>query len=247
MSAEWPGPPAEWTLSADAVHVWRILLDQPAGAVAALESVLTAGERKRAAGFYRQRDQARFVVGRGLLRVILGRYLDVAPAGLRFSANEHGKPFLLGDVEETVSFNLSHSADLALVAVTLGRAIGVDVERVREDVDHERLARRFFSPAEVAQLDCLPEEARVRAFFHGWACKEAYIKGQGVGISLGLHNFDVTMAPEEPARLLATRPDAAEAPRWRLLALQPAPGYAGAVAVRGHDWRLVCWSWIEGP
>ena len=245
MSAEWPAPPAVWALPADEVHVWRLDLDQPAAAVAALESVLTPGERERAAGFYRQRDQARFAVGRGLLRVILGRYLGVAPAGLRFAVNEHGKPFLVGDVAESVSFNLSHSAGLALIAVTLGRAIGVDVERVRENVDHERLARRFFSPSEVAQLDRLPEEERVRAFFHCWSCKEAYIKGQGAGISLGLHNFDVMVAPDEPARLLATRPDASEASRWRLLALQPAPGYAGAVAVRGHDWRVSCWSWTQ--
>ncbi len=243
MSAEWPAPPAGWALPADEVHVWRIVLDQPAGDVAALASALTPEERQRAAGFYRPRDQARFVVGRGLLRVILSRYLDAAPADLRFAANEHGKPFLVGDVEGAVSFNLSHSGGLALIAVTLGRAVGVDVERVREYVDHERLARRFFSPAEVAQLDRLPQEARVRAFFHCWSCKEAYIKGQGVGISLGLHNFDVTVAPDEPARLLATRPDADEASRWRLLALQPAPGYAGALAVRGQNWRVACWSW----
>lgn len=244
MTCAWLPPPAAWTLSHDDVHVWRIDLDQPGEGVAALDGLLTAGERKRAAGFYWPRDRRRFVVGRGLLRVLLGRYLDVAPGGLQFAVNEHGKPFLAG-AESGLSFNLSHSAGLALIAVTRSRAIGVDVERVRIDVDHRRLAKRFFSPAEVAQLDCLPEEARVAAFFHCWACKEAYIKGQGVGISLGLHNFDVTVAPDEPARLLATRPDAAEASNWRLEALHPAPGYAGAVAVRGHDWRLTCWSWTD--
>lgn len=222
--------------------MWRIDLDQSEEVVDALDGVLAAEERKRAAGFYWRRDQARFKVGRGLLRVILARYLEVAPTGLRFAVNEHGKPFLVGD-GAALSFNLSHSAGLALIAVSRERAIGVDVERVREDVDHRRLARRFFSPAEVAQMDRLPDEARVAAFFRCWALKEAYIKGQGVGISLGLHSFDVTVAPDEPAGLLATRPDDAEASRWRLLALQPAPGYAGAIAVRGHDWRLACWSW----
>jgi 4'-phosphopantetheinyl transferase len=245
MTGEWVRPPAVWVLPDDEVHVWRMALDQGAEAIARLDAVLTAGERARAAGFYRPRDQARFVAGRGLLRVILGRYLDAAPASLQFDLNEHGKPRLVGDAAEALSFNLSHSGGLGLAAVTRGRAIGVDVEQMRADVRHGRLAKRFFSPVEVAQLDCLPEEARIAAFFHCWARKEAYIKGQGVGLALGLQSFDVTVAPDKPARLLATRPDAAEAARWRLVSLQPEPGYAGALAVRGHDWRLACWSWTE--
>jgi 4'-phosphopantetheinyl transferase len=245
MVAAWSPGSAVWSLSDHEVHIWRLPLDRSAEVVAGLQAHLTAGEQERATRFYWERDRARFTVGRGLMRAILGRYLGVATDELRIAINEHGKPYLVGDHAGDLFFNLSHSAGLALLAVTRVGETGVDVERIRENVDHERLAARFFSPVEVAELQGLPNDVRVEAFFHCWARKEAYIKGQGVGIGLGLQSFDVTVAPDKPARLLATRPDAAEAGCWQLQALQPADGYAGAVAVRGREWRLRCWSWTD--
>lgn len=245
MSTTWPPPPAAWTLPDDEVHVWLITLDRPEVRVAALAAQLSPDELERAGRFYRERARDRFVVARALLRTILGGYLGVPPASLRFALNTHGKPALENHVEAKLSFNISHSGGLALFAVSRDRALGVDIERLRTNLDHERLARRFFSPAEFAQFDCLPEEAKVDAFFRCWTRKEAYIKGQGVGIALGLDSFDVSLAPDAPAQLLATRPDGGEAARWRLQALQPAPGYAAALAVRGWHWKLKCWRWQD--
>jgi 4'-phosphopantetheinyl transferase len=244
MSTVWSPPPAGWGLHENEVHVWRVQLDRAGESVATLAALLSPEEEERAERFYWVRERDRFVVARGLLRVILGRYLDAPAASLRFTQNEHGKPSLERNREKTLSFNISHSGGVALFAFTRERALGVDIERLRTDLDYERLAARFFSPAEVAQLACLNDtEQRVAAFFRCWTRKEAYIKGQGIGLALGLQSFDVTLAPGEPAQLVATRPDAGEAARWQLQGLDPAPGYAAALAVKGWDWRLQCWTW----
>ncbi|MDT8306295.1 MAG: 4'-phosphopantetheinyl transferase superfamily protein [Anaerolineae bacterium] len=245
MSTVWPLPPAVWALPDDEVHVWLVTLDRPEARVAALAAQLSADELERAERFYRERARNRFIVARGLLRTIVGSYLDAPPPSLRFALNAHGKPVLASHAAAALSFNISHSSGLALFAMTKERAVGVDIERLRSDLDYKRLARRFFSPAEFAQFAALPEEVKRDAFFHCWTRKEAYIKGQGVGIALGLDSFDVSLEPDTPARLLATRPDAAEADQWQLRSLEPAPGYAAAVAVRGRNWQLRCWRWPD--
>jgi 4'-phosphopantetheinyl transferase len=247
MSRQWYPRPAVWKMPDDEVHVWLIGLDRPVAEVAALAAPLAADEVVRAGRFYRARARNHFVVARGLLRTILGGYLAVAPEELRFVLNKHGKPALADEEEQRLSFNLSHSGELALLAMTRDRALGVDIERVRTNLDYERLARRFFSPAEFAALDCLPDEAQIEAFFRCWTRKEAYIKGQGVGIALGLDSFDVSLAADEPARLLATRPDGSEAAQWQLRSLPAPPGYAAALAVRGWDWTLKCYQWTDEP
>jgi 4'-phosphopantetheinyl transferase len=241
----WETSPPQWHLPEDEVHVWLVQLDEvPEERTVKLAALLSTRECERAARFYRRQEQNRFLVSRATLRGILAHYLQVAPASLRFALNAHGKPEL--DGSETLSFNLSHSGNLALIAVTRKRALGIDVEQLRSDVDFVRLAARVFSTAEAEQLASLavPEE-RVEAFFRCWTRKEAYIKGQGVGLSLGLRSFDVALAPGEGARLVATRPNPAEAGRWQLRDLQPAPGYAAALAVKGWDWTLRCWTWAE--
>jgi 4'-phosphopantetheinyl transferase len=127
--------------------------------------------------------------------------------------------------------------------VTLGREIGVDLEHIRDNLEGEQLAERFFSPREVAALRALPPELRREAFFHCWTRKEAYIKANGKGLSLPLDQFDVTLRPGEPAALLATLHDPDEARRWSMWSLVPNEGYVGALAVEGHSWRLWCGDW----
>jgi 4'-phosphopantetheinyl transferase len=198
----------------------------------------------RAARFHFVRDRRRFIVGRGLLRTLLGRYLRLAPAALRFAYTPLGKPFLIADdAPEPLCFNLSHSNELALFAFSRNRAVGVDIEHVRPVDDYEQIAARFFAPAECAQLRTLPDGQRARAFFSCWTRKEAYIKAHGVGLSLPLERFTVSIAPDEPAGLLATLDDPAEAARWSLLALPAGPDYEAALAVAGDGWQLSCWQW----
>jgi 4'-phosphopantetheinyl transferase len=109
----------------------------------------------------------------------------------------------------------------------------------------ELLAKRFFSPREYDVLHALPEEARNRAFFNCWTRKEAYIKGRGEGLTLPLRQFDVSLEPGEPARLLNSRTHPADVARWSLQALSPGHGYAAAIAVEGHDWQLACFDCAE--
>lgn len=232
-------------INPDEVHVWTATRTGDDARVGALRGLLDAGEIRRADRFAFERDRRRFAVGRGLLRTILGSYLDLDPSSLRFVANGHGKPELVADQGRGLRFNVSHSGDWVLIAVTRDRAIGVDIEQVRPDFGGEAIAGRFFAPAEVEALRVVPPERRTLAFFHGWARKEAYIKAQGKGLALPLDTFEVEIDPAAPASLRATHPDPAEARRWSLVELATEPGFVAACCVEGQGWRLRRGRW--GP
>ncbi|GJG89249.1 4'-phosphopantetheinyl transferase [Gemmatimonadetes bacterium T265] len=219
------------------VHVWRVRLDVADAAprlVRECADVLSAAERARAGRFHAAAHRDRFVVAHGVLRRVLGAYAGREPQALEFTTGLAGKPALAdaraGD-GGTIEFNLSHSADLAVVAVARGRAVGVDVEREDAAIEHESLSEHFFSPGECAELRAVGEAGRVAGFFAAWSRKEAYLKATGEGITNGLHHFDVSLAPGAPARLLEDRSDGSACDRWVMAALDPAPGYAGALVV----------------
>jgi len=242
--AVWPHPADRVVLPRDEVHVWRATLDVGLAHVHGFERTLAADERARAARFHFDTHRNRFIVGRGLLRTILGRYLGMAPDRLQFHYSPLGKPALpAGSESKSIRFNVSHSGGVALYAVTRGRGIGVDIERIRPDFANEEIAGRFFSPREVAALNALPPQSRLDAFFACWTRKEAYIKARGEGLSLPLNCFDVSLAPGEPAALLAVHDDPGEAARWSIREPFPGPDYVAALAVEGRDWRLKCWQW----
>ncbi len=233
-------------LNDDEVHVWYATLDQEAPHVEAFRQTLSPGELARADRFRFEEDRHRFIVARGLLRLILSRYLDVEPAQLRFCYGRYGKPALANGLGEgTLSFNLAHAEGLAVCAVARSRQIGVDVERMRTDFAYQEVVERFFSWREQGVLRALPQRARCVAFFAGWTRKEAYLKARGEGLSLPLREVEVTLAPGEPPALLSVGGDVQEARRWVLHELKPRPGYAAAVAVEGRDWQLEVKEWAE--
>lgn len=208
--------------------------------IRAFTSDLDRDEAARSRRFHSSLHRERFVVAHGALRAILGSYLGVLPKAVSLETGRYGKPALTSrfrDAGEDLQFNLSHSGSLALVAVTYGRKAGVDLERIRADVDYEALAARFFAPAEQARLRELAGDARARSFFACWTRKEAYIKALGEGLAFPLDRFAVTVSADEEPRLLDAAPGEPE--RWSLRDLAPGPGYAGALAVEGHGWRLV--------
>ena len=231
-------------LGRDDVHVWRASLDPPAPRLWQLARLLSEDERCRAERFCFERDRDRFIAGRGLLRTILARYLDIAPERLRFRYGAGGKP-VLADAAVPLRFNLSHAGRLVLYALAWGREIGVDLEHIRPDVAAELIAERHFSPWENAQLRSLPAGERAEGFFNCWTRKEAYVKARGEGLALPLNGFDVSLASGEPARLLRVQNDPREASRWRLHTWRPAPGYVAALAVEGDGWRLTCREWTH--
>lgn len=240
----WLPVPEHPRVSRGEVHVWRASLAQPAVKIEALQEVLSGDERERAYRFHFEKDRSNYIVARGALRLILGRYLRLPPEQLRFDYNSYGKPDLHADLgERLLRFNLSHAGSLALYAITSGREVGVDIELLRDDVASVALAEHFFSPREVKTLRALPPEVQTRAFFNCWTRKEAYIKARGAGLSLPLEKFDVSLSPCEPAALLSTRDDEQEASRWLLRELTPDPDYVAAVAVEGSGWQLRCWQW----
>jgi 4'-phosphopantetheinyl transferase len=195
----------------------------------------------RAERFHFRIDRQRWVVGRGVVRRLLGNYLGVRPAEVRLWYNSHGKPALAGESGRGgVKFNVSHSGELLLLAIGKSRAVGVDVEHVRPMPDWRELAGRFFAPTEIASLDRLPDAERHRAFFQCWTRKEAYVKAHGLGLTLPLDRFAVTLAPDEPARLVSTDHDPAQLGRWTLRDVSPRSDYVAALAVEGSGWDLWC-------
>jgi len=244
--AAWPSPPARLSLEGEEVHVWLAKLDQPLETLRALRHLLSPDEIHRAERFHFRKDREHFTVARGVLRTILGGYLRVEPTQLHFAYSAYGKPALAGIKDHrTLRFNLSHSHELALYAFTLKRDIGLDLEYRREDFASEQIAEQFFSAREVETLRALPPRLRTEGFFNCWTRKEAYVKAVGLGLSLPLDQFDVSLAPSEPAALLRTGDDERETARWSLRELTPAEGYAAALAVEGHDWQLKCWHWTS--
>ncbi len=242
----WCSPPETLVLGCDEVHVWRATLNQTPSRIQSFLSNLAADERARAEQFYFERDREHFIVARGVLRSILGGYLNRVPASISFCYSSHGKPALAGESDgDAIRFSLAHSHGIALYAVTRGREVGIDLERIRFDLAIAEIAERFFSRREVAMLRTLPTEGQRQAFFRCWTRKEAYIKARGQGLSLPLDQFDVSLAPGEPAAVLATQPDPSEAARWSLQELAPAPGYVAALATEGQGWRLTSWQWPE--
>jgi 4'-phosphopantetheinyl transferase len=234
----------DYALGRDEVHVWRVPLDWPPTRIRALNAVLSIDEKQKADRYHFAVDRARHVVGRGVLRTILAQCMRTDAERLCFEYSAFGKPRLAaGSTEIPLQFNVSHSGELVLIVLTMGRAVGIDVERMRTDLEVERIAASFFSPQERLALQSLPAQLRFQAFFDCWTRKEAYIKAVGEGLTLPLDQFDVCFLPGQQPRLLATRPDPAEARRWVIQALDVGPCYRAAVAVEGAGWQLKMWDW----
>jgi 4'-phosphopantetheinyl transferase len=228
-------------LVADEVHVWSASLD---GDSKAYWPSLAEDERAAALRFRFDVHRNRYIVGRGLLRRILGHYLGREPGELRFRYGRYGKPSLSG-----LAFNVSHADSLALYAVARDGEVGVDVERLQNKPAEEGVAERFFSPGEVETLRSLPREEQARAFLACWTRKEAFIKARGNGLSLALDSFDVTLGPDDTPALTRTAWSASEPRRWSLVDLSERfPGYVAALAVRRKQLRVLVqdWTGIEG-
>ena len=228
-SSVWSTAPDVLSLQSGEVHVWRVDLEQIDQVVNGFRGTLDPDELQRANRFYFERHRRAFVVGRGFLRDVLGRYLKSQPQELKFSYGAYGKPSLNG--ETRLRFNMSHSHDVGLLAITEDRDLGVDVEHIRADFATEEIARRFFSRCEVDAFNALAMEDQVAAFFRCWTRKEAFIKATGRGLSQALDGFDVTLGPGVKAELLRAEDD--DASRWSLCDIDVGEDYAAALAVEG--------------
>jgi 4'-phosphopantetheinyl transferase len=219
------------SLTSDEIHIWQRQLECEPHVIESLGKVLSPDELARARRFHFPFNRYEFIVSRGTLRMLLGQYVACSPENLRFMYSQYGRPTLdAASHTQPVEFNISHSGNVVVLAFARDRRIGIDIELVRRDFSTAEIAERFFSVAEREALRTLPVEQRHEAFFRCWTRKEAFIKALGEGLSRPLDQFDVSLAPELPTALLATRPDARYAHRWSLWNLNVPPGYAGALA-----------------
>lgn len=193
-----------------------------------LAAHLSTEELERSARFLDPQDRHRYVVSRGRLREILSGYASISPQQIQFRYGEHGKPYLRDPA--SISFNLSHSRHLAAIAVSTQFDVGVDIERVR--AVRPNLPERYFSAPEIAGLAELEKDAWQDAFFRCWTRKEAFIKALGEGMRQPLKSFSVTFRENEPAGLTWMADDAEAPDKWAFIDLAPAPGFAGAIALK---------------
>jgi 4'-phosphopantetheinyl transferase len=223
--------PALWRLPDLGVDVWTISLPAWSALSAPFRPLLSPEEQSHAGRFRRRSDGARYVSAHGALRIILAHYTDIDPRRFLFVLGPHGKPAIDRRLKlPDFRFNLSHSGDKAVIAVTLGREVGIDIERIEPSRADIAIAERFFSPREIAALLDLPEKDREHGFFACWTRKEAYIKGRGDGLSVPLSDFDVSLALDEPPALLGSRIDPSDPRRWRLYDVPVEEGYVASLA-----------------
>ena len=213
------------------VHVWCTFCDEirDETLLDAYERLLSADERQRRSRFVFARDRHRFLVTRALVRTVLSRYTDVAPADWTFVVNTYGRPEIAPrhPLAGMLSFNIAHTTGLVVLGVACGRALGVDTENVRREAPLE-IAARFFAPTEVAALHALPEPEQSRRFFEYWTLKEAYLKARSMGLSLPLHEFAVRFIGDRGVAL-SVDGEAADAESPLLWQFSVTDGYLVAV------------------
>jgi 4'-phosphopantetheinyl transferase len=216
-------------LGVNELHLWRVCLSDLAPKVRELRLLLSKEEQARSDRYVRPADVVKFMVGRAVLRLILAQYLGLEPGEIMISTGKFGKPHICKSFNiNYLTFNLSHSGEVCLVAVSHAREIGVDVEKLRDDVLVEDLATRYFSAEEVAELQALPIALRRLGFFLCWTRKEAYVKAKALGLQIPLDRFSVSLTPGQPAEIRG-----AEAGGWTILSFEPRPGYVAAVVSEG--------------
>lgn len=237
----WPQGPPDPALPEGEMHVWRVRVDRRSIPIEAAAENLAPWELQRAQRMRNETARRQFVVSQSAARTILSRYARCSPRDLSFGRDPAGKPVLASmPAAEWLRFNISHSGELALIAVVHSQEIGVDIEQVRPRREAARLAKRFYAPRERDLLDGLADEEWLAAFYAVWSRKEACIKALGKGIAFPLHTVDTSLVTNELSRvLLKVGPVTALELFARDLAV--APGYAAAVAVESPILPVRCW------
>lgn len=252
------------------VHVWCATVHVDDATANRLLGILSSDEQQRAARYLLDRSRRRFIAGRAAQRMILAGYVasnvgwasaHLGDAGgleptlqaacdLVFDYSPLGKPALARDSDASgrLRFNISNSGDMALLAVAFDRDLGVDVERIRDNLDHAGLAKRYFAAEERDKLRGLPESQQLTGFFDCWTRKEAFLKAIGKGLTYPLDRAIVSVG-SEPCRLLSLDGDQAAAAEWSLVAVHPAPGYVAAIALPGSEPHVEAfhWDWPNPP
>lgn len=239
-------PPELTRPLSEEVHLWLVSLDRPSAELSSFERKLSEDERTRANAYRFELHRKRFIVARAALRAILGRYLGLEPEQVCLGQARHGKPRVTNPVAATVGvcFNVAHSQELMLFAISRHREVGVDLEFLHPVPETPRIVERFLSAREQAMFNKLPAAQRQEAFFNCWTRKEALLKARGHGlIGQSLDQVEVTLVPGEPTEILSIDGNRCEANHWKLHPLNLVPDCSATLAARGTGWRVCSWAW----
>ena len=227
------------SLKENEVHIWTINKKEHINKLPDYWKILNRIEKEKASKYRFESDHNCAVVARGILRILLGNYLNKDPKDIKFHKGEYGKPMLNESCK--IEFNISHSADSIVMAFTQNNKIGVDIEYTKKEIEVKKIATHFFAKEEIAALLSLKESYHKQAFYNCWTRKEAFIKALGCGLSFPLDQFVVSLDSTKNASLLATKWDEKEKNNWVLKAFEPTKNYIGAFAVKGKVFNTVFW------
>ncbi|WP_395375874.1 4'-phosphopantetheinyl transferase family protein [Marinicella sp. W31] len=222
----------------DNVHIWLISFKKLVSDYHDFYAMLSPDEIERAHQFRFAKDRNAFVITRGALRKLISHYLSIQAIDISFRYTEYDKPVLRTPENNTIQFNVSHSGDYGLIAISRCSPLGIDIEEMKTDLDLMEMAQQVFSGSEYQQLIQLPEAKRIQAFYNGWTRKEAYIKGDGKGLSIPLKSFNVSLVDKEQPILLATAHDEQACDHWSIYNINTPENYAGALAIKSKKCQI---------
>ena len=228
-------------LEPNTVHLWGIELDGSPRCLERCAQWLDEEEQHRAARLVREGDRQRYVLAHGGLRAVLSRYLGIGPDVLKICRSEAGKPSLTRELrgQPAITFNMSHAHGRALIAVSKGQEVGVDLERVRSDVEVAKLSERYFAPSEHAVIIQSTQEQRAARFFRYWVAKEAVLKAQGIGLR-ALNQCEILLGADGVGAEVLVPVGSPLQDNWRIRFLSCGKGWEAAVAAQGVDWVAQC-------
>jgi len=221
-----PPAPASYSLRAGEVHVWKATLASAHSALAHLRPILSPAERDRATRFSFEKDAARFISCRASVRLILSRYIGAPPGNIIFRYEPGGKPALSGVA--SWQFNVSHSRNLAAIAISRYDPLGVDLELIDSEFPRDEVAPDILSPDELSDLAALPPADQPSWFFQLWTLKEALLKAVGAGFSLDPRSIRIRLDATQNPSIISAPPAFLHATLHRF---PLHPGYAAALAV----------------
>lgn len=231
----WEQPSEEIVLLDDEIHLWRVNLDISSEKIAELSNNLSLDEIARANHFKFEEHKNHFIAARGFLRQIISNYLQILSNEIVFNYSDRGKPSIQND---NLQFNISHSQDLALYAFCHNHLIGVDLEYLRDDVEYDKIAQRFFTPAESEFISKLSLAKQKQTFFHFWTIKEAYLKATGEGLGGGLETVEIDCNADLEVQVKAIFKSGLQNNDWFFSSFIPQNDFIATVAINTDETEL---------
>ena len=240
MSDFWQQTPESLNLSSDHIDLWLCQLKDLSSDINEFYILLSDDERDRADKLKIEDKRRQYIITRGTLRRRLALLANIDPEDFVFEYLKHGKPVLVSDARFTdITFNISHSNNLALIAISQKQSIGIDIEKINRQSDPRPLVTRFFSQAEQSEFNALPEMIKAKAFCACWTRKEAFIKAIGDGVTYGLDKFDVSVDPEiQTSKITLNKPSKET---WSALNLPINDEYMACLVSNTDKINVRCW------